>query len=206
MRFSVMLLVSVVAMFAYQQLSAQSTTTATIILPYITEISPKNLTTGVDSTVVTIRGKNFQQGAKVFFNARLVNAIRAEGDSVLTVIVPGELTLVPDIAFMLIENPDRTRIGLRVAIVQGVHIPCRDTLNNRNSPAIFILPPTLLPNVTTASMSAFRLRVEAIGITGNTRIFLGTRELAIEAQTTSANSLNTIIPSEFNLSLSLIHI
>ncbi|MCU0426664.1 MAG: IPT/TIG domain-containing protein [Candidatus Kapabacteria bacterium] len=193
MRYSALVLVLVVLGFV--RLSAQSTTTATIQRPYITETSPRNLVTGVDSTILTIRGGRFQQGATVLLNGRNLRTLRQEGDSVIVAVIGGELTITPDIATLMVENPNFTRIGQRIAIIASSQVPCG--IVNRSMSVITVLVAN--PSVTTGIMSAFSLRVEGSGFTANTRVFWGTRELAINPQTTSATSVTALVPAELNI-------
>ncbi len=117
MRLIQLLLFPLFGLLAAGALHAQSSTTATILRPYITSISPQSLLTGVDSTVLTIKGKRFQRGAEVFFNARKLTKTRLEGDSVLVVVIPGELTTNPDVAVLMVENPDESKVGARISIL-----------------------------------------------------------------------------------------
>ncbi|MCU0426662.1 MAG: T9SS type A sorting domain-containing protein [Candidatus Kapabacteria bacterium] len=117
MRYSALILV--LAVLGFVRLSAQSTTTATILRPYITETSPRSLVTGVDSTILTIRGGRFQIGATVLLNGRNLRTLRQEGDSVLAVVIGGELLLWADIATLQVENPDFTKVGWRIGIADG---------------------------------------------------------------------------------------
>ncbi len=98
------------------RLFAQNSTTATVFRPSITSTTPQSLTTGAGPTLLTIRGNLFQRGAAVFFNGRKVDITRSEGDSLLVVVIPDELTANPDIATLLVENPDQTKIGYRISI------------------------------------------------------------------------------------------
>lgn len=102
---------------SFPSLHAQGTTTATVLRPYITSISPESLLTGADSTVLTISGKRFQRGASVYFNARKLTNVRLEGDSVIIALVPRELMTTSDVAVLLVENPDETKVGIRIGIL-----------------------------------------------------------------------------------------
>jgi hypothetical protein len=150
-------------------LHAQSSTTATILRPYITSISPEVLVTGVDSTVLTINGRRFQRGASVFFSARKLTNVRIDGDSVIVAVIPGELTTYPDVAVLMIENPDETKIGMRVRIrsVCGGELP---------------FEPEVAPSTTSATMQAFRLTITngvAQDFKLNARLFLNASPLSI---------------------------
>jgi hypothetical protein len=117
MRLTRLLFSALFGLLAAVALHAQSSTTATILRPYITSISPESLLTGADSTVLTIKGKRFQRGAEVFFNALKLTNTRLEGDSVLVIVIPARYTATPDIATLLLENPDQTKVGIRISIL-----------------------------------------------------------------------------------------
>ncbi len=150
-------------------LHAQSTTTATVLRPYITSLSPQSLLTGLDSTVLTINGKRFQRGAAVYFNARKLTNVRIDGDSVIVAVVPGELTVNADVAVLLVENSDETRIGMRVWVrhICDIELPLR---------------PRITPYTTNATMQAFRLTVANGAVQDfkpNARLFLSGTPLTI---------------------------
>lgn len=167
-------------------------TTATVLRPYITSIFPQSLLTGADSTVLTINGKRFQRGAAVYFNARKLTNVRIDGDSVIVVVIPGELTVNADMAVLLVENPDETKIGMRVAVLNAtIGSPC--FLPNALT-AFFRVEPT----VTTATFQAFALRIEGSGLSGNTRVFLDGQELAIDRKSTTASYLAAQVPASLN--------
>jgi hypothetical protein len=186
MRLTRLLLFSLFGLLAAGALHAQSSTTATILRPYITSISPQVLVTGVDSTVLTIYGKRFQRGAEVFFNARKLTNTRLEGDSVLVVVIPGELATYPDMAVLMIENPDETKIGLRVSIRPGACSPF-----GRPSERFGGIQPT----VTTASTKPFTVQVLGVGFAGNIRIVLGGVELLVLS--TSSTLITAQVPAAF---------
>lgn len=119
MRLTRLLFFALLCCASFASLQAQSTTTATVLRPYITSISPQSLLTGVDSTVLTINGKRFQRGAAVYFNARKLTNVRIEGDSVIVAVVPAALIVNADVAVLLVENPDETRVGMRVSILNS---------------------------------------------------------------------------------------
>jgi hypothetical protein len=166
MRLIRLLFPALLGLFAAGVLHAQSSTTATILRPYITSISPQVLVTGADSTILTIYGKRFQRGAAVFLNAQKLTSIRLEGDSVLVVVIPKQLLVYPDLATLLVVNPDESKIGFRVAITSE----------------FFVTEPIfsgIQPSTTTATNSAFTIRINGIGFAGNLRVFMGGTELFI---------------------------
>jgi hypothetical protein len=163
------------------RLFAQNSTTATVFRPSITSISPQSLTTGADSTLLSIRGNLFQRGATVFFNGRKVDITRSEGDSLLVVVIPGALTANPDIATLLVENPDQTKIGLRV-VVRALF----SQLGFSSS-----------PSSTLASVSAFTLVITGTGFAGRPRIFLGGAEIRLIS--TSNTQLAVEVPGSLNI-------
>lgn len=149
-------------------LHAQTTTTATVLRPYITSISPQSLLTGADSTVLTIRGGRFQRGAGVVFNAQKLTNVRFEGDSVIVAVIPGALLVNPDIAVLLVENPDNTQIGIRVAVIDICASLANAALSITSSSSI----------TTTASAVAFTLEIQTSAeFSANARIFFGRIEL-----------------------------
>jgi len=194
MRLTRLLLFSLFGLLAAGALHAQSSTTATILRPYITSISPESLDTGVDSTVVTINGRRFQRGAEVFFNARKLTKTRLEGDSVIVAVIPGELTNYPDVAVLMIENPDETKIGLRVKIFDScTPRPALDRFAD-----FYIAQPVS----TSATMQAFTLRIGNAGSPGftlKTRVDFNGVPLAIDLRSTSATFLLAEVPAYLNV-------
>ncbi len=169
MRLTRLLFCALLSCTSFVSLYAQSTTTATVLRPYITRISPESLLTGADSTVLTINGKCFQRGAAVYFNARKLTNVRIDGDSVIVAVVPGELTVNADVAVLLVENPDETRIGMRVWVrhICDIELPLR---------------PRITPYTTNATMQAFRLTIANGAIQDfkpNSRLFLSGTPLTI---------------------------
>jgi hypothetical protein len=190
MRLTRLLFSALFGLLAGITLHAQSSTTATILRPYITSISPEVLVTGADSTVLTINGRRFQRGASVFFSARKLTNVRIDGDSVIVAVIPGELTTYPDVAVLMIENPDETKIGMRVRMTAN---PC--SLMPNYDP----FPLSLTPSTTTSTLQAFTLRILGGGFTANTRLFFGDKELAIDTRTTSASLITVQIPASLNV-------
>jgi hypothetical protein len=166
MRLIRLLFSALLGLLAAGVLHAQSSATATILRPYITSISPQVLVTGADSTILTIYGKRFQRGAAVFLNAQKLTSKRLEGDSVLVVVIPKQLLVYPDLATLLVVNPDESKIGFRVAI----------TSESSVTEPIFS---SIQPSTTTGTNSAFTIRINGIGFAGNLRVFMAGIELFI---------------------------
>ncbi len=160
-------------------LHAQSTTTATVLRPYITSISPQSLLTGVDSTVLTINGKRFQPGAAVYFNARKLTNVRIDGDSVIVAVVPGELTVSADVAVLLVENPNETKVGLRVS----VGVQCSSV--------------EVSPSSTFATLRAYQFWITGADITPETRVSLAGQPLVVVSQ--NSGFIRAIVPAEMNI-------
>ena len=170
MRFTRLLFCALFSCASFVSLHAQSTTTATVLRPYITSIFPQSLLTGVDSTVLTINGKRFQRGAAVYFNARKLTNVRIDGDSVIVVVIPGELTVNADMAVLLVENPDETKIGMRVWVRHVCDFE------------FAIYGVSITPNITSATMQAFRLTASnttAQDFKPNAQLFLNGSPLPI---------------------------
>jgi hypothetical protein len=165
-------------------LHAQNSTTATILRPYITSISPQSLLTGIDSTLLTINGKRFQRGAAVYFNARKLTNVRIDGDSVIVVVIPGQLTVNADVAVLLVENPDETRIGMRVAIREA---PVTNTATALG----------VQPSYTTATSKAFAVTISGVGFAAGLRVFLGSVSLSITSL--SPTRIVVQIPASLNI-------
>lgn len=180
MRLTRLLFFALLCCASFASLQAQSTTTATVLRPYITSISPQSLLTGVDSTVLTINGKRFQRGAAVYFNARKLTNVRIDGDSVIVAVVPAELTVNADVAVLLVENPDETKVGLRIGV------------GTRNTGYFF----SISPSTTTATFSTFTIRILGIGFAGVPRVFLGGSELIVTS--TSGTQIRAQVPASLN--------
>ncbi|MBL7989802.1 MAG: IPT/TIG domain-containing protein [Candidatus Kapabacteria bacterium] len=180
MRLTRLLFCALLFCTSFVSLHVQSMTTATVLRPYITSIFPQSLLTGADSTVLTINGKRFQRGAAVYFNARKLTNVRIDGDSVRVVVIPAELTVNADMAVLLVENPDETKVGLRVS----VGVQCSSV--------------GVSPSSTFATLQAFQLWITGTDITPETRISLDGRSLIVVSQ--NLGFIKAIIPAEMNIS------
>ncbi|MBD1209993.1 MAG: IPT/TIG domain-containing protein [Ignavibacteria bacterium] len=148
-------------------LHAQSNTTATVLRPYITSVSPSIISPGSPQTTITINGRRFQQGLEVYFSTQKLSQVFLAGDSLITATIPASLLIQPGQASLLVVNPDQTAIGFIVPI--GV-------LRNETSRI------SIEPSVTLATLTAFTVRISGSGFNGNTRVFLdgfGNTELRI---------------------------
>jgi len=138
-------------------LHAQSNTTATVLRPYITSVSPSIISPGSPQTTITINGRRFQQGLEVYFSTQKLSQVFLAGDSLITATIPASLLIQPGQASLLVVNPDQTAIGFIVPI--GV-------LRNETSRI------SIEPSVTLATLTAFTVRISGSGFNGNTRVFL----------------------------------
>ena len=191
MRLTRLLFCALLSCTSFVSLYAQSTTTATVLRPYITRISPESLLTGADSTVLTINGKCFQRGAAVYFNARKLTNVRIDGDSVIVAVVPGELTVNADVAVLLVENPDETKIGMRVRIFDACF----------PGPAIDVFADFTIaqPVTTNATMQAFTLRIAGAGFSLKTRVEFNGVPISFDPRSTNATFLLAEVPAYLNV-------
>ncbi|MBD1209959.1 MAG: IPT/TIG domain-containing protein [Ignavibacteria bacterium] len=191
MRFTRLLFCALFSCASFVSLHAQSMTTATVLRPYITSIFPQSLLTGADSTVLTINGKRFQRGAAVYFNARKLTNVRIDGDSVIVVVIPGELTVNADVAVLLVENPDETKIGMRVRIFDACF----------PGPAIDVFADFAIaqPITTNATMQAFTLRIAGAGFSLKTRVEFNGVPIRFDPRSTNATFLLAEVPAYLNV-------
>ncbi|MBD1209994.1 MAG: IPT/TIG domain-containing protein [Ignavibacteria bacterium] len=187
MRLTRLLFFALLCCASFASLQAQSTTTATVLRPYITSISPQSLLAGVDSTVLTINGKRFQRGAAVYFNARKLTNVRIDGDSVIVAVVPAELTVNADVAVLLVENPDETKIGTRLSVRPEPCSPFGVASGGFGE---------IRPTSTFASTQPFTVQVLGTSFAGNIRAVLGGVELLVYS--TSATSVMARVPAFFS--------
>ena len=148
-------------------LHAQSNTTATVLRPYITSVSPSIISPGSPQAIITINGKRFQQGLEVYFSSQKLSQVSLTGDSLITATIPASLLIQPGQASLLVVNPDQTAIGFIVPIGVVINEISRISIE---------------PSVTLATLTAFTVRINGSGFNENTRVFLdgfGNTELRI---------------------------
>jgi len=148
-------------------LHAQSNTTATI-RPYIISVSPSIIPPGSPQTTITIYGKRFQQGLEVYFSSQKLSEVFLTGDSLIHATIPASLLIQPGQATLLVVNPDQTAIGFNVAIGHSSFDP---PITN------------IAPSTTTASNTAFTLKISGLSVYGNPRVLLGGLQLSVISTT-----------------------
>lgn len=154
--------------------------------PVITGVNPIAIAPGSPATLVTVSGQNFIPGAVVTFNGTPIGNVTTSSTQV-SFVVPASLLANPDVATIRIQNPDNQAIGYRFPISTGGP--------GTNGPTIAV--GGISPATTTATGTAFQIRITGTNFGAGSTVTLGGTPLVVASNTSTELVVN--VPASANV-------